>query len=85
MQAAAAAPSSAAAAEGAPASASESALEALSRKQQAELAGLRETAERLLARRTTVGQLARALAGKGAALADGRAFDVVLAALAPDG
>ena len=49
------------------------------------IAGLRETAERLLARRTTVGQLARALAGKGAALADGRAFDVVLAALAPDG
>ena len=44
--------------------------------------GLRETADRLLARRTTVGELARALAGKGAALADGRAFDVVLAELA---
>jgi hypothetical protein len=43
--------------------------------------GLREVADELLAAKVSVGQLARALFGKGAALSHGRAFAVVQAAI----
>ena len=44
-------------------------------------AGIGEAAEQILKAKVTVGQLAKAIFGKGAALAKGKALDVAVAAL----